>query len=68
MQHTKRLQRGNDTSSWYGDREWFPCSATAFFTRGGFYNEGSVAGAFGYYGNNGNAFDVCGFRPVLVAP
>ena len=51
--------------SWYDDYSIFPISP--FFIRGGSYNNGTNAGMFAFYADNGNIDSFNSFRPVLVA-
>ena len=51
------------SASWNGDYSYFPCSSYPFFVRGGFYNDGSNAGAFCFY-YGGGAYSNYGFRVV----
>ena len=58
---------GNGTTSWYSDYSGFPNTSSPFFERGGYFNGGSSAGVFYFYGNSGNGHSTYSFRPVLVA-
>ena len=60
---------GSGTTSWYGDYSNFPYTDWPFFSRGGDYANGSVAGVFCFVSyDSGGAGDSDGsFRPVLVA-
>ena len=51
--------------SWYDDYSIFPISP--FFIRGGSYNNGTNAGMFAFYADNGDIDSFNSFRPVLVA-
>ena len=55
----------SSSSSWYDDYSIFPISP--FFIRGGSYNNGTNAGMFAFYADNGNIDSFNSFRPVLVA-
>ena len=52
------------STSWNGDYSYFPYSSVPFFIRGGYFNNGSGAGAFSFYYSNGDAHSVNGFRVV----
>ena len=53
--------------SWYGDYSNFPYTSAPFFLRGGYYNDGTCAGVFSFFRNNGSSYSNYSFRPVLVA-
>ena len=53
--------------SWYGDYSAFPGTSIPFFKRGGYYDNGTIAGVFFFNGDNGYSGDSVSFRPVLVA-
>ena len=53
--------------SWYGDCSYFPCAGGPFFARGGYYDNGAVAGVFYFDNYYGSSYGICSFRPVLVA-
>ena len=57
----------SNNQSWYGDYSDFPYSSLPFFIRGGACDNGSTAGVFCFYGNDGIAYSYNSFRPVLVA-
>ena len=42
-------------TTWYSDYADFPGSSYSWFKRGGFYNDGTIAGAFGFAYDNGSA-------------
>ena len=52
--------------SWYGDYSSFPSTSGPFFGRGGYYDNGSVAGVFCFSDNTGFSGSTLSFRPVLV--
>ena len=58
---------GNGTTSWYSDYSGFPSASSPFFFRGGYFNDGSVAGVFSFVNGNGYGTSDRSFRPVLVA-
>ena len=58
--------RSSGSTSWFSDSSGFVYSSDPVFVRGGGYNDGSVAGLFYFYNNNGGSFDNYGFRPVCV--
>ena len=58
---------GSSSTSWYGDYSNFPDTSYPFFRRGGYYNNGTVAGVFYFSNYNGNSGSYYSFRPVLVA-
>ena len=55
----------SETSSWYSDTANFLPSGYPWFTRGGYYGNGSKAGAFRFNGGNGDANATVSFRLVL---
>ena len=55
----------SEVSSWYNDCVNFVRAGVPWFLRGGYYGNGSVAGAFGFGNNDGRAFTRFGFRAVL---
>ena len=57
----------SNNQSWYGDYSDFPYSSLPFFIRGGACDNGSTAGVFCFYGNDGIAYSYNSFRPVLIA-
>ena len=56
-----------ETSGWHGDSAIFVISGVQFFQRGGVYNDGSNAGVFRFYRNNGIAYSNSSFRMCLAA-
>ena len=54
----------SDKTSWNGDYSKFPYSNAPFFVRGGYYGDGSEAGAFYFYYAYGPAGSYGGFRVV----
>ena len=56
----------NETNSWYDDYSNFPYSSSPFFLHGGYYIDGSHAGAFHFSYSGGSAYSYGSFRPVLV--
>ena len=59
-------ESGWDVSSWNDDRSIFIALNNPFFMRGGAYSNGSKAGVFSYYRDNGNSSYNIGFRAVIV--
>ena len=53
------------TSSWYNDIDGFVYSSVPWFGRGGYYADGSVAGAFSFVSSYGRADGIISFRLVL---
>ena len=53
--------------SWYGDYSYFPDTSVPFFVRGGYYDDGTVAGVFSFDNDDGISYSYYSFRPVLVA-
>ena len=45
-----------ETSGWHSDSAGFVISGNPFFDRGGSYDNGSSAGVFRFYGNNGGLY------------
>ncbi len=58
---------GSGSTSWYGDYSTFPNTSYPFFLRGGYYINGTSAGVFYFYNDNGYSNGTYSFRPVLVA-
>jgi formylglycine-generating enzyme required for sulfatase activity len=58
---------GVGTASWYSDYSYLAGYAWAFFTRGGGWNDDSIAGLFSFNRTDGNGSYGNGFRAVLVA-
>ena len=58
---------GTETTSWNGDRSYFPGLNRPFSGRGGSCWDGSIAGIFSFYRTSGGSDYNYGFRPVLVA-
>ena len=54
----------SSNGSWYSDYSYFPGSGS-FFVRGGVYDNGSNAGLFNFFDDNGNAWDNDSFRVVV---
>ena len=62
----KEVRTGNDTGrAWFSDYSYFARSGLPFFKRGGAYNNGSYAGVFCSYYNNGTSSSYSSFRAVL---
>ena len=57
----------SSSSSWYGDCSYFPDTSDPFFSRGGYYSNGTGAGVFCFDCYNGDSYSNASFRPVLVA-
>lgn len=53
-------------NSWYGDNAIMPSSTTPWLTRGGKYDDGTLAGLFNFRFYNGNVTATDSFRPVVV--
>ena len=59
---------GNSSNgSWYGDYSYFPYTDWPFFYRGAYYSNGTSAGVFCFYNDDGDSGSYYSFRPVLVA-
>ena len=58
--------RSSGSTSWFSDSSGFVNSYYPVFGRGGYYGNGSNAGLFYFYVNNGNGDSSYGFRPVCV--
>ena len=54
------------SGGWYNDYAYFPHSSTPWFRRGGSYANGSYAGVFGFYYDNGSANSGSSARAALV--
>ena len=57
----------SSSSSWYGVYSVFPYTSGPFFRRGGYYDNGAIAGVFSFGSYGGNSDSYYSFRPVLVA-
>ena len=55
------------SGGWYSDYADFPYSSNAWFNRGGFYNDGSIAGVFLFYYNYGGVSSGYSSRAALVS-
>ena len=55
----------NGQCAWNVDYSNFPYASNPFFIRGGNYSDGSVAGLFSFYSNNGWSYNYRSFRVVL---
>lgn len=55
-----------ESNSWNNDGSIYLTLEKPFMTRGGFSGNGSNAGVFAYYNNNGSADINIGFRPVII--
>ena len=51
--------------NWYSDLAMFPYKSSSWFRRGGHYLDGASAGAFGFTGDAGNAYNSTSFRACL---
>ena len=58
----------SNAQSWHGDYSYFPYSGYPFFSRGGYCDISSGAGAFYFGSAGGGTGSNIGFRPVLVSP
>ena len=56
----------SEVSNWYGDFTYFVIDNFPWFGRGGYYNDGSNAGSFGFYYSDGSANSRWAARSVLV--
>ena len=59
---------GNTSGGWYSDYAYFPISGYPWFSRGGYYGNGTSAGVFYFGTSNGGAYDSGSARAVLSAP
>ena len=55
----------SEVRNWYGDFVLFVDASNPWFRRGGFYDDGTNAGAFNFYVNSGRAFINGSFRSVV---
>ena len=55
------------SGGWYSDYAYFPYSGYAWFYRGGYFNNGSDAGVFYFYYNNGYNIGGNSSRAALVS-
>ena len=58
---------GSNTGGWYSDYANFPDSSDSWFIRGGFYDDGTGAGVFYFYSDNGGDYSNNSARAVLSA-
>ena len=56
---------GNGAGSWYGDNSNLPRTSLPWFSRGGYWGSGTVAGLFSFNSANGNATVGISFRPAV---
>ncbi len=56
---------GNNTGGWYNDYAYFPYSSSSWFSRGGYYSDGSSAGLFIFYFNTGGSSSSRSARAVV---
>mgnify|MGYP004468137977 CR=1 FL=1 len=56
----------SEVSYWYKDNLYFVNAVNPWFLRGGYYLNGALAGAFGFYHDVGGASVINGFRSSLV--
>ena len=54
------------SNSWYSDYSNMPYSSHPWFRRGGRYSNGSDAGVFYFFYDNGAAYGDCGWRVVAL--
>ena len=60
--------RTTNTDGWNEDYSGFPYSTCPFFSRGGHYGDtAAYTGSFAFYFTVGGAYNIYGFRSVLVA-
>ena len=64
---TREMAPTGRTSNWYSDYAFFPDSSYSWFARGGYYSNGSHAGAFSFSSSFGNAISYYSFRVSLGA-
>ena len=57
----------NSSGGWYNDQPYLPYSNTSWFMRGGYYENGTVAGIFFFGRTNGQVSSSYSTRAVLVA-
>ena len=57
---------GNVTGGWYDDHAGFPYSSESWFTRGGYANNGTIAGVFYIHNINGGGNYRYSSRPVIT--
>ena len=60
---TSKIGNGG-SNSWYYDHSYFPSYNSTFFSRGGHYSDGSIAGVFGFHNNSGY-YASYGFRVAV---
>ena len=56
----------SNNTSWYSDYAYFVYSYNPWVLRGGYYDDGAFAGAFGFDGNIGGAYADGSARAVLL--
>ena len=56
----------SETNRWYNGYAFFVGASGPWLGRGGGYSDGSRAGVFGFYNDNGNAGNYYGFRSSLM--
>ena len=61
------LLSASSSGGWYSDYAIFPYSSTAWFNRGGYFNDGSYAGVFNFRNSNGYVDSTNSSRAVLVS-
>ena len=54
------------STSWFSDYSYFVSASFPVFVRGGYFDNGSNAGLFGFNSRNGDCVSGDGFRPVCV--
>ena len=55
----------SEVSSWYGDSALFVRPGNSWFSRGGYFDNGSYAGAFYFHDSSGGVSNFSSFRAVL---
>ncbi|MFA7515181.1 MAG: hypothetical protein WCZ09_03140, partial [Bacilli bacterium] len=53
-------------TSWYSDYAHLPDASNPWFNRGGYYSNGTSAGAFAFFSTSGGVNVYYGFRPLVV--
>ena len=61
------LLSASTSGGWYSDYARFPYSSNAWFIRGGYYNNGSIAGVFYFDYGSGNGYTNYSSRAALVS-
>ena len=64
---TREMAPTGYQGNWYSDYAYFPASSNSWFHRGGYYDDGTSAGAFGFHEYDGRANDYYSLRVSLGA-